>query len=207
MYRWSLYTGGPCVQVVLVYRWSLYTGGLCVQVVLVHRWSLYTGGPWIQVVFVHRWSLYTGGPCTQVVLVYRWSLYTGGPCVQVVLVHRFYYTHISCTDCANCCLIISVISHYSMISAHYSMISVISHYFFQYLMWAVSILAVSCIGIFFGLLFCVAGLCFCCCVCCVAQWKSKTTSSFGGLRAEPKKDRIKCLIWFFLSILVIIFML
>ena len=32
MYRWSLYTGGPCVQVVLVYRWSLCTGGLCVQV-------------------------------------------------------------------------------------------------------------------------------------------------------------------------------
>ena len=44
MYRWSLYTGGPCIQVVLVYRWSLYSGGPCVQVVLVDRWSLYTGG-------------------------------------------------------------------------------------------------------------------------------------------------------------------
>ena len=27
MYRWSLCTGGPCVQVVFVYRWFLYTGG------------------------------------------------------------------------------------------------------------------------------------------------------------------------------------
>ena len=33
MYRWSLCTGGLCVQVVLVYRWSLCTGGPCVQVV------------------------------------------------------------------------------------------------------------------------------------------------------------------------------
>ena len=37
VYRWSLYTGGPCIQVVLVYRWSLYTGGHCIQVVLVYR--------------------------------------------------------------------------------------------------------------------------------------------------------------------------
>ena len=74
---------------VLVHRWSLYTGGPCTQVVLVHRWSLCTGGPCIQVVLVYRWSLYTGGPCTQVVLVHRWSLYTGGPCIQVVLVYRW----------------------------------------------------------------------------------------------------------------------
>ena len=71
MYRWSLCTGGPCVQVVLVCRWSLYVGGL------------YVGGPCIQVVLVYRWSLYTGGPCIQVVLVYRWSLCTGSPCIQV----------------------------------------------------------------------------------------------------------------------------
>ena len=59
----------------VVDRWSLYRGGPCVQVVLVHRWSLYTGGPCTQVVLAHRWSLYTGGPCIQVVLVYRWSLW------------------------------------------------------------------------------------------------------------------------------------
>ena len=85
MYRWSLYTGGPCIQVVLVYRWYLYTGGPWIQVVLVYRWYLCTGGPCIQVVLVYRWYLCTGGPWIQVVLGYRWSLYTGGLCVQFVL--------------------------------------------------------------------------------------------------------------------------
>ena len=87
--RWSLCTGGPCVQVVLVYRWSLCTGSACTQVVLMYRWSLCAGGPCVWVVLVYRWSLCRGGPCVWVVLVYRWSLCTGGPCVQVVLVYRW----------------------------------------------------------------------------------------------------------------------
>ena len=48
MYRWSLCTGGHCVQVVIVYRWSLHTGGLCTEMIelthsMVQWWSLQTG--------------------------------------------------------------------------------------------------------------------------------------------------------------------
>ena len=47
MHRWSLCTGGLCVQV------ALCTGGLCVQV------ALCTGGLCVQVVFVYRFHCIT----------------------------------------------------------------------------------------------------------------------------------------------------
>ena len=50
MYRWSLYAGGPYVQVILMYRRSLSTGGLYVQVVLMY----------VQAVLKYRWSLCAG---------------------------------------------------------------------------------------------------------------------------------------------------
>ena len=62
VYRWSLCTGGPCVQVILVYRWSLCTGGPCLQVVLVYRWSLFTEGSYIEVHWYHGGGLGTMQP-------------------------------------------------------------------------------------------------------------------------------------------------
>ena len=94
--RWSFYTGGRSIQVVVLYRWS--SGGRSIQVVV--RWSFYTGGRSIQVVVLYRWLFSTGGCSIQVVVLYRWSFYTGGCSIQVVVLYRRLLDRLHCMPIA-----------------------------------------------------------------------------------------------------------
>ena len=100
MYKWSLCTGGPCVQVVLVYRWFLCTGGSCVQAGLkigfqcthfvcgcVHTYNAYVS------VALHSVAIGNVSPTLKFLGYHTlWHVQTPA-CVPILLISQFTYVH------------------------------------------------------------------------------------------------------------------